>query len=91
MVSSNFSKKAIFPSAFLAPSWLAHLSGTSITADNGRVSNGVSVAPQYSNEWAWPDGHPYISQGPHGMGMDVTWLHQLIDVDQQGLSLKDKT
>jgi hypothetical protein len=59
--------------------------------DNGRVSNGVSVAPQYSNEWAWPDGHPYISQGPHGMGMDVTWLHQLIDVDQQGLSLKDKT
>ncbi|CAK9089626.1 unnamed protein product [Durusdinium trenchii] len=41
--------------------------------DNGRVSNGVLVAPQYSNEWAWPDGHPYISQGPHGMGMDVTF------------------
>ena len=42
--------------------------------DNGRVSNGVLVAPLYSNEWAWPDGHPYISQGPHGMGMDATWL-----------------
>ena len=41
--------------------------------DNGRVSNGVLVDPEYSNYWAWPDGHPSISFGPHGMGMDVTF------------------
>ena len=41
--------------------------------DNGRVSNGVLVVPPFSNEWAWPDGYPYISKGPHGMGMDVPW------------------
>ena len=40
--------------------------------DNGRVSNGVLVDPEYSNYWAWPDGHPSISFGPHGMGMDAS-------------------
>lgn len=42
--------------------------------DNGRVSNGVLVDPEYSNYWAWPDGHPSISFGPHGMGMDASRL-----------------
>ena len=42
--------------------------------DNGRVSNGVLVDPEYSNDWSWPDGHPSISFGPHGMGMDVARL-----------------
>ncbi|CAJ1433692.1 unnamed protein product [Effrenium voratum] len=49
--------------------------------DNGRVSNGVLVVPPFSNEWAWPDGYPYISKGPHGMGMDVTFT----TVNPQGL------
>ena len=36
------------------------------------MSNGVLVDPEYSNDWSWPDGHPSISFGPHGMGMDVS-------------------
>lgn len=41
--------------------------------DNGRMSHGLTVYPPFSNDWAFPDGHPVISQGPHGMGMDVTF------------------
>eukprot|EP00931_Biecheleriopsis_adriatica_P049660 TRINITY_DN28729_c0_g1_i1.p1 TRINITY_DN28729_c0_g1~~TRINITY_DN28729_c0_g1_i1.p1 ORF type:complete len:8011 (-),score=1403.57 TRINITY_DN28729_c0_g1_i1:177-21446(-) len=41
--------------------------------NNGRMSNGVLLEPPFSNDFAWPDGAPYISNGPHGMGMDVTF------------------